>query len=179
MPKSDPAKKRTAGACAVVLDDQSRVLLQQRTDNGRWALPGGGIETGERADEACVREVLEVTGYHVEVLHLGHGPFRNAFVRLSFFRRQPRIHPEAARHGRTTLVEQPAHPFPCRLGTDTQRLAGVRKGLPLGVPPDDRFPVARWRFGDHLFEGRDRLRAICWGTPAGHGGRHPLVLSLT
>jgi ADP-ribose pyrophosphatase YjhB (NUDIX family) len=46
------------------------VLLHQRTDNGRWALPGGAIELDETADVAVAREVLEETGYVVEVIRL-------------------------------------------------------------------------------------------------------------
>ena len=37
---------------------------------GRWALPGGAIEIGERADEAAVREIGEETGFVVEVVRL-------------------------------------------------------------------------------------------------------------
>ena len=50
------------GVTAVVLDDQGRVLLGQRTDTGRWALPSGIPEPGEQPGEACVREVAEETG---------------------------------------------------------------------------------------------------------------------
>ena len=52
---------------AVVLDDQGRILLIEKTDNGLWALPGGGHEPGETIAETVVREVKEETGYDVEV----------------------------------------------------------------------------------------------------------------
>src|SRR5215208_5343119 len=45
--------------------DQSEILLIQRRDLPVWVLPGGGIETGEKADEAVLREVLEETGLKV------------------------------------------------------------------------------------------------------------------
>ena len=38
-----------------------------KTDNDKWALPGGGHEIGESIAESVVREVKEETGYDVEV----------------------------------------------------------------------------------------------------------------
>ena len=59
------------GASAVVFDQsRERVLLTRREDNGRWCLPGGGMDPGESAAEACVREVLEETGLEVRVTKL-------------------------------------------------------------------------------------------------------------
>ena len=46
---------------------RQKVLLTRRTDNGRWCLPGGGMDPGESASEACAREVLEETGLEVRV----------------------------------------------------------------------------------------------------------------
>lgn len=50
--------------CAAAIFDESRakLLLTRRTDNEQWCLPGGGMEPGESAAEACVREVMEETG---------------------------------------------------------------------------------------------------------------------
>ncbi|MDX3077086.1 NUDIX hydrolase [Streptomyces sp. NPDC088354] len=50
------------GVTAVVLDDDNRVLLNRRADNGRWSLIGGISEPGEQPAETAVREVLEETG---------------------------------------------------------------------------------------------------------------------
>ena len=59
------------GAAAIIFDDsRQRVLLTRRTDNGRWCLPGGGMDPGESAEEACIREVLEETGLRVQVTRL-------------------------------------------------------------------------------------------------------------
>ena len=53
---------------AVIFDDaRQKILLTRRDDNGRWCLPGGWMEPGESASEACAREVLEETGLVVEV----------------------------------------------------------------------------------------------------------------
>lgn len=52
---------------AIVRDEQGRVLMIHKTDNDRWALPGGGHEPGESIADTVVREVKEETGYDVEV----------------------------------------------------------------------------------------------------------------
>ncbi|MCD0446274.1 NUDIX domain-containing protein [Glycomyces sp. A-F 0318] len=57
-------------AVAFILDDQERVLLIQRSDNGDWALPGGGHDLGEHIAETAVRETKEETGLDVEVTGL-------------------------------------------------------------------------------------------------------------
>jgi 8-oxo-dGTP diphosphatase len=56
------------GAYAVVLDED-RLLLAQLTarESGRWTLPGGGVNHCEAPEDAVGREVLEETGYTVEV----------------------------------------------------------------------------------------------------------------
>ena len=57
-------------ATAFIRDSSGRVLLQQRSDNGFWNLPGGGLELGESVAQACVREVREETGLIVEIVRL-------------------------------------------------------------------------------------------------------------
>ncbi len=56
------------GCSAIIYGDaKDQVLLTRRSDNGRWCLPGGGMDPGESAAEACAREVLEETGLIVRV----------------------------------------------------------------------------------------------------------------
>jgi ADP-ribose pyrophosphatase YjhB (NUDIX family) len=48
--------------------NQGQVLLVERGRApliGEWSLPGGGVEAGERLEDAIVREVFEETGLHI------------------------------------------------------------------------------------------------------------------
>lgn len=59
------------GCSAFVFDSKrEKVLLLQRSDDGKWAVPGGAMEAGESLSEACVREVFEETGLKVRVNRL-------------------------------------------------------------------------------------------------------------
>ncbi|HLO15456.1 MAG TPA: NUDIX domain-containing protein [Anaerolineales bacterium] len=58
------------GCSAGILNEERKVLLTRRADNGQWCLPGGRMESGESAAEACEREVLEETGLSVRVKRL-------------------------------------------------------------------------------------------------------------
>ncbi|WP_280396896.1 NUDIX hydrolase [Nocardia carnea] len=55
---------------ALVQDDQGRILLIRRSDNGKYSVPGGGLEAGETVAQAVVREVREETGIDVDVTEL-------------------------------------------------------------------------------------------------------------
>lgn len=57
------------GVRAVILDEQRRVLMVKQHHEGRdiWMVPGGGIEEGEDARTAGVREIREETGLDVEI----------------------------------------------------------------------------------------------------------------
>ena len=54
----------------IAIIEAGKVLLIKRRDFAVWALPGGGIDAGESAAEAAVREAQEETGLEVELLHL-------------------------------------------------------------------------------------------------------------
>ncbi|WP_324789213.1 NUDIX domain-containing protein [Streptomyces sp. H51] len=69
-PEAPPADSVVPAVVALVRDDAGRVLMVQRSDNGRWALPGGGHDVGESISDTVVREVREETGIDVEVVGL-------------------------------------------------------------------------------------------------------------
>jgi 8-oxo-dGTP pyrophosphatase MutT (NUDIX family) len=58
------------GCSAAIFDEQQRILLTKRRDNGQWCLPSGAMEPGESVAEACEREVWEETGLRVRVKRL-------------------------------------------------------------------------------------------------------------
>ncbi len=55
---------------AAIIDDNGRILLIRRADNGLWAMPGGALEVGETPAQGVEREALEETGVHCQATHL-------------------------------------------------------------------------------------------------------------
>jgi 8-oxo-dGTP pyrophosphatase MutT (NUDIX family) len=53
------------GARAIILDEQGRLLLIQRSDNGAWGMPAGSLELQESILDCLEREVREETGLEV------------------------------------------------------------------------------------------------------------------
>src|SRR5207247_3713755 len=61
LPLQCPAMVIRPGVSAIILTGEG-LLLQRRSDNGLWGLPGGGVEPGESVTEAVVREGRAETG---------------------------------------------------------------------------------------------------------------------
>lgn len=70
MSNLSKSAKYVPAAGVIILDEKNRVLLQLRTDNNKWCIPGGCMELGETAEETAKREVLEETNLVVEELSL-------------------------------------------------------------------------------------------------------------
>ncbi|MFE9812514.1 NUDIX domain-containing protein [Streptomyces sp. NPDC005548] len=67
-PDAPAANSLVPAPTVVVVDGTGRILLQRRTDNGQWALPGGKMELGESLPHCAVRETREETGLEVELV---------------------------------------------------------------------------------------------------------------
>lgn len=57
-------------AGAAIINKKNEILLQRRTDNKCWGIPGGSMELGETFEETAIREVKEETGLSVNRLEL-------------------------------------------------------------------------------------------------------------
>ncbi len=69
-PNAPAANSLVPGGSAIIVDDEGKILLQRRSDNDRWALPGGTMDIGETIGEAAIREVREETGLEVELTRI-------------------------------------------------------------------------------------------------------------
>jgi ADP-ribose pyrophosphatase YjhB (NUDIX family) len=58
------------GADAAIFDDEGRILLVRRADDGRWCLPCGWVDANESPAEAVIREVREETGLDARIVRL-------------------------------------------------------------------------------------------------------------
>jgi 8-oxo-dGTP pyrophosphatase MutT (NUDIX family) len=57
----------TEGAFVIVRNAKRQILLVKRKDVPLWDLPGGRVESGETPEAAAIREVMEETGYLIEL----------------------------------------------------------------------------------------------------------------
>ena len=60
-------------ALAVIVNSDNKILLLKRSDYPdqwepkKWSLVGGGVEDGEKPDEACAREIKEEIGIDINI----------------------------------------------------------------------------------------------------------------
>ncbi|NMN99282.1 NUDIX hydrolase [Antrihabitans stalactiti] len=121
-PDAPTANSIVVAATAFVLDDQDRVLLIQRTDNGLWAIPGGGQDVGEYISETAVRETREETGIDTEVI------------------------------GIVGLYTNPNHVMAYSNGEVRQQFSICLRAKPVGgeLRPSDESKIVRWVDKDEL-----------------------------
>lgn len=145
-------KRRTAARILVVAD--GRILLQQDSDPGVpgsrwWVTPGGGIDDGEAAETAAVRELWEETGLEVTPDQL-RGPVAERVVRHGY---SDRI---LIQHETFFRVDVPYYDVvPQGLtATELERMQGHR-WFPVEALPDPLWPASLiellvWDGGDPL-----------------------------
>ena len=57
-------------ASGAIIEKDGLILLQKRSDNGKWGLPGGIMEMDETYRDGAIREVKEETGLDIELDYL-------------------------------------------------------------------------------------------------------------
>lgn len=70
-------KKIIMNAAGAIIVKDDKILLQRRSDNGKWSLIGGIMEIGETYAECALREVKEETGLDIrlgEPVGIYHSP---------------------------------------------------------------------------------------------------------
>jgi len=76
------------GSRGVLVDNKSNVAMMYMAQFNLYKLPGGGIEEGENAREAFLREIKEETGYDAGIIHeLGYieeHKKRNDYMQYSY-----------------------------------------------------------------------------------------------
>ena len=65
-------KKIFVATFAFIVNSEGKVLLVRRASHdtfpGRWELPGGGLDSGERPEESIEREVFEEVGLNAKAV---------------------------------------------------------------------------------------------------------------
>ena len=69
-PAAPKANSVVPSANVIVVNGQGEILMIRRTDNGNWAVPGGGMDLGESITDTAVRETREETGITCEITGL-------------------------------------------------------------------------------------------------------------
>jgi len=63
---------------AILMDKKGHILMMEKAGKSHWDLPGGKLDQGEDMDKGLLREVVEETGFDVEigpVIHVGQRRF--------------------------------------------------------------------------------------------------------
>ena len=92
-------KRPIVGAGALILRDGKLLLVKRgaHPGYGKWSVPGGLVELGEKVQDAMIREVKEEVGFDVEAVKLtdiadtitldGDGRVQYHFVVINFVAR--------------------------------------------------------------------------------------------
>jgi ADP-ribose pyrophosphatase YjhB (NUDIX family) len=127
------------GVAAIIQDAKGKILLQRRSDNGLWGLPGGSVEIGEFVRDAIIREVREETGLTVEV------------VRLIGVYSDPRL--QIVRYPDGNVVHYVSTLYACRILTGTLQTCDETLDLKFFDPahlPENLLPMHRVRIQDAM-----------------------------
>lgn len=96
-----------ASSVSVIIfnEDRKKILLIQRRDIPVWVLPGGGIDPGEKPEDAAVREVLEESGYTARIVR------------------------KVAEYLPVNSMTRPTHFFECAIASGEKRINDEAQGI--------------------------------------------------
>jgi ADP-ribose pyrophosphatase YjhB (NUDIX family) len=69
-PNAPQANNIVVAVTAFVQDEQGRLLMIKRTDNGMYSIPGGAQDVGETIGHTVIREIKEETGIDIEPINV-------------------------------------------------------------------------------------------------------------
>lgn len=69
-PDAPAANNIVPSVNVAITNEAGELLLIRRSDSGKWALPGGGVDIGESLTQAAIRETREESGIDCEVTGL-------------------------------------------------------------------------------------------------------------
>jgi ADP-ribose pyrophosphatase YjhB (NUDIX family) len=139
MPDPTLAHELRAGVAAIIRNGEEQILLQRRSDNRLWGLPGGAVEIGESVRQAIAREVEEETGLLVEVERLV-GVYSDPAIQI-------------VRYPDGNVVHYVSIFFACRIQGGSLRTCAETLELGFFDPralPEHLVPMHRVRIGDAL-----------------------------
>ncbi|MFD8084095.1 NUDIX domain-containing protein [Kitasatospora sp. NPDC059722] len=141
-PNAPKANSLVPAASVVVVDEAGRILLQRRTDNGMWGLPGGMMEIGESLADCGIRETYEETGIHIEITGIV-GTYTNPGRVLAYDDGEVRQEFSICLLGRPVGGE-------LRISEESHEVAWFSPADTDGLPmvPSVRKRVSDWRSGD-------------------------------
>lgn len=84
-------------ALVAAYDASGKLLLGKRRDNGKWTLPGGGIEPGEDPKAAATRELHEETGLYAKTIEPKNTQHLTNGVTIFYFRAEVEGTPTGAK----------------------------------------------------------------------------------
>lgn len=145
-------------AVVIFSPDRKSVLLIQRRDVPVWVFPGGGIESNETPEEAAMREILEETGFKVEISRLA-----GIYTPINKLAKQTHLYECRILSGEPTLSEE----------TRDVRFFSL-KALPRLIPP----PYREW-LADALIPGapvRKKLVSVTYFTLFKNFLCHPILV---
>lgn len=132
-------------AAAVAIVNEGKILLLKRSDSRKWTMPGGTLEFGESLPQCALREVMEESGYRIEIDDV-IGTYTDPNVRIEYSDGEVRqeftvVYSGKILSGRLKLDEESTDyrwidlnetdPLPMA-SSQKQRLEDVRKYIRLG-----------------------------------------------